>query len=109
VKCEYTWNPGTWPYIKRCTKDATREVLVDSEEPVKLCDEHAELVGDESKAPTFRLEIHTGNAAFEEGSLSTNLVRCLERVIQQLSRTGVPDDYPIVDENGNRVGRYTYG
>lgn len=48
TRCEYTWNPGTWPYIKRCRNNATQQVGIDGEatgdDNVDLCNEHAALV-----------------------------------------------------------------
>lgn len=43
VKCDFMTNPGTWPYAKRCTNNATvRYVEREDSIPVLVerCDEH---------------------------------------------------------------------
>lgn len=30
ARCEFTWNPGVWPYVRRCSLDAGHEGYVHS-------------------------------------------------------------------------------
>jgi hypothetical protein len=48
-QCEFEWNPGTWPYTKRCKVKATttrniQESCDADTIEIKVCDEHAQLI-----------------------------------------------------------------
>ena len=41
ARCEITWNPGYWPYVERCPRDATRSAQMPGEaQNLLVCDEH---------------------------------------------------------------------
>lgn len=54
---------------------------------------------------TFKLEINCDNAAFEDTQDET--AKCLRYVAQCLEE-GAHTDGPIIDANGNRVGKYAF-
>lgn len=59
----------------------------------------------------FKLEIHTGNAAFDEieGNAGPELARILRELADRIG-DGVPngDSASLFDYNGNRVGSWSY-
>lgn len=54
----------------------------------------------------FRLEIETENAAFTD-NVEGEIVAILRALIHKLETKGM-DDYPLMDSNGNKVGRTFY-
>ena len=40
IRCQFTWNPGTWPYTKRCENDADTTIVLDGEE-LHVCIDHS--------------------------------------------------------------------
>lgn len=59
---------------------------------------------------TFTLELSTDGAAFEteiEGAANFEVVRILEVVAERL-REGHPGPFPLLDSNGNVVGRASF-
>ena len=54
----------------------------------------------------FKLEIETGNAAFDDAPAS-EIARILRRLADRLENVGAPecgDEFTLHDYNGNRVG-----
>lgn len=44
-RCKFSWNPGVWPYVKRCDLDATQVVFSPGDdERLPFCDDHAAVV-----------------------------------------------------------------
>jgi hypothetical protein len=52
----------------------------------------------------FRIEIDTGNAAFDDGNRDAEIARLLSYVVHRLERGGITV-LPLYDINGNRVGK----
>lgn len=58
--------------------------------------------------PMFKLEIETGNAAFEGPNCADELARILEKLAQQLRSEGFSGSETLRDINGNRCGAYSF-
>jgi len=55
----------------------------------------------------FRLNVETGNAAFDDGKLATELARILRDVADKIENG--KDFGSTIDINGNSVGQFTIG
>ena len=57
--------------------------------------------------PTFKLDIKTENAAFEDDQCGVEIARILREIADKFDR-GEPSAGTVRDVNGNRVGKYRY-
>lgn len=95
------------------TKTVWGQVTVEIDYAHQIAYNHGERVHITRDAPTtstFTLELSTDGAAFEteiEGAGNFEVARILEVVAERL-RSGHPGPFPLLDSNGNVVGRASF-
>lgn len=56
----------------------------------------------------LQITIDTGNAAFADDNTETEVMCILHRLGERIERSGLEEEIPLFDHNGNMVGMVTY-